>query len=517
MKKQKKNIFFLIKNSQKNTRLNILSKFSVFVLLISSIAINQASAQANTATPGPEFSAFLERIEEVATNERQALADSFLTAQSNFPKIESDTVALFMYKGNVSSVHIPGDANGWDADAYPMQKIANTNVWYRLLSFESDARLDYKFVLSGSNWILDPRNSQRVSGGFGPNSELRMPEYIFPDEILAREDVPKGVIDSFSFSSSVLNNSRTIRVYVPANYNSDASYPMMLFHDGSEFISLANAQNVFDNLIHDHRINPTIGVFVPPVDRSNEYAWEDTDKFEDFIVTELMPFLEDNYAISSDAAERGMIGPSYAALITAQIVYNNPEVFGNAALLSTAFWANNQSVYNQIVDGPKVELKWYIDWGTYEGSGVTNYSPPFTAMLAEKEYSFKSNIWHDGHSWGNWRAHIDEALEFFFPFNDSTSTSLEFFDQPKDFLLYQNFPNPFNPETKISFRLSKTSKVQLTVFDALGRKLSVLVSEPLPAGTHSYTFVATGFSSGMYYYQLETEARSETKKMLLLK
>ncbi|MCR9131443.1 MAG: alpha/beta hydrolase-fold protein [bacterium] len=497
--------------------MNILSKFSVFVLLISLIAVNQAIAQANTATPGPEFSALLERIEEVATSEQQALADSFLTAQSNFPKIESDTVALFMYKGNVSSVHIPGDANGWDSDAYPMQKIANTNVWYRLLSFESDARLDYKFVLSGSNWILDPRNSQRVSGGFGPNSEVRMPEYIFPDEIVARDNVPKGVIDSFSFSSSVLNNSRTIRVYVPPNYNSDNSYPMMLFHDGSEFISLANAQNVFDNLIHDRKINPTIGVFVPPVDRSNEYAWEDTDKFENFIVTELMPFLEDNYAISSDAAERGMIGPSYAALITAQIVYNNPEVFGNAALLSTAFWANNQSVYNQIINGPKVELTWYIDWGTYEGSGITDYSPPFTAMLAEKEYPFKSNIWHDGHSWGNWRAHIDEALEFFFPFSDSTNTALPITESPHMIELSQNYPNPFNPTTTISFTLSEADEIELRVFNVLGKEVSVVASGRFAEGTHNITFDGMGLSSGVYYYILSTSQGNSARKMLLLK
>lgn len=494
---------------------NTFPLHSVFLLLVIFSPLSVLSQ--NSPTPGPEFSTFLERIEEVATSERQALADSFLIAQSNFPKIESDAIALFMYKGNVSSVHIPGDANGWDSDAYPMQKILNTNVWYRLLSFESDARLDYKFVLSGSNWILDPRNSQRVSGGFGPNSELRMPEYIFPDEIVARDDVPKGVIDSFSFSSSVLNNSRTIRVYVPSNYDSDASYPMMLFHDGSEFISLANAQNVFDNLIYDNKINPTIGIFVPPVDRSNEYAWEDTDKFENFIVTELMPFLEDNYAISSDAAERGMIGPSYAALITAQIVYNNPEVFGNAALLSTAFWANNQSVYNQIINGPKEELKWYIDWGTYEGSGITDYSPPFTAMLAEKEYPFKSNIWHDGHSWGNWRAHIDEALEFFFPFSDSTNTALPLTESPHMFELSQNYPNPFNPTTTISFTLSEADEIELRVFNVLGKEVSVVASGIFGEGTHNVTFDGVGLSSGVYYYILSTSQGNTARKMLLLK
>jgi hypothetical protein len=124
----------------------------------------------NATSPGPEFDAFLQRINQAETSGRQAIADSFLTAQTAFPLIESDTIATYIYTGNVSSVYVPGDANGWNANAFPMSKVPNTNLWYRVQNFEADARLDYKFVLNGSNWILDPRNDQKVSGGFGPNS-----------------------------------------------------------------------------------------------------------------------------------------------------------------------------------------------------------------------------------------------------------------------------------------------------------------------------------------------------------
>lgn len=473
----------------------------------------------NATSPGPEFDAFLQRINQAETSGRQAIADSFLTAQTAFPLIESDTIATYIYTGNVSSVHIPGDANGWNANAFPMSKVPNTNLWYRVQNFEADARLDYKFVLNGSNWILDPRNDQKVSGGFGPNSELRMPEYEFPSEINYRAEIPHGVLKDTTVTSSMLNNSRKVYIYFPAGYDATSSktYPMMLFHDGTEFLNLANTANILDYLIYEQKINPIIGVFVPPVDRDNEYAWSKTSAFEDFITEELIPAFIQSYSISDNPNDLAMIGASYGGLISAQIVYNNPEVFGKAAILSTAFWAKDQTVYQQIMNGSKKEVSWYVDWGTYEGSGVLGYSRAFKAMLEEKNYEFKSNEWHDGHSWGNWRAHVDEALEFFFPFSDSTSTNFELEDQPSGFVLNQNYPNPFNPETRISFRLSKASEVKLTVFDALGRKLSVVANEQLIVGTHSYVFNASGLGSGVYYYRLETEAGVETKKMLLLK
>ncbi|MBO6794480.1 MAG: T9SS type A sorting domain-containing protein [Balneolaceae bacterium] len=490
-----------------------------WIILLLNICIPFAALSQGSVAPGPEFGAFLERINQAEVNERQAIADSFITAQTAFPVIESDTIVAYIYTGNVSSVHIPGDANGWGSSAFPMSRIPDTKMWYRLENFETDARLDYKFILNGSNWILDPRNNNRVSGGFGPNSELRMPQYEFPTEINYRANIPHGSLKDTTVSSSVLNNSRRVYLYFPPGYDAaeSKSYPMMLFHDGTEFLELANATNVLDFLIHEQRIVPMIGVFVPPVDRNNEYAWDHTANFEKFITEELVPVLEEKYSVSTLPAEKSMIGASYGGLITAQIVYNNPEVFGKAAILSTAFWAKNQTVYNQIMNGSKKEISWYIDWGTYEGSGITDYSPPFTAMLDEQGYAFKANIWHDGHSWGNWRAHVDEALEFFFPFSDSTSTELKIEDQPTAFKLNQNYPNPFNPSTKITFSLTKPTQLTLKVFDALGRELSVLAQGKYASGSYSIDFSGAGLSSGLYIYTLTTENGSSTRKMLLLK
>ena len=83
--------------------------------------------------------------------------------------------------------------------------------------------------------------------------------------------------------------------------------------------------------------------------------------------------------------------------------------------------------------------------------------------------------------------------------------------------LNQNFPNPFNPTTTISFELSEASTTTLTVYDTLGRLVSELVNTTLSAGNHSYNFEALGLSSGIYFYKLNTNTGTQVKKMLLLK
>jgi hypothetical protein len=88
---------------------------------------------------------------------------------------------------------------------------------------------------------------------------------------------------------------------------------------------------------------------------------------------------------------------------------------------------------------------------------------------------------------------------------------------PLEFDLAQNYPNPFNPSTTIKFELPKASQVNLTVYDILGREISVLVNERKNAGVHEVNFVASGLSSGVYFYRLWAGDFVATKRLLLLK
>lgn len=88
---------------------------------------------------------------------------------------------------------------------------------------------------------------------------------------------------------------------------------------------------------------------------------------------------------------------------------------------------------------------------------------------------------------------------------------------PDKFTLSQNYPNPFNPKTVIRYSLSENNFVSLKVFDALGKEVMILINNMQIAGTYEVNFDAASFSSGIYYYKLESDNFSETKKMIILK
>ena len=83
--------------------------------------------------------------------------------------------------------------------------------------------------------------------------------------------------------------------------------------------------------------------------------------------------------------------------------------------------------------------------------------------------------------------------------------------------LLQNYPNPANPVTTITFELGHSSHVRLRVYNVLGQEVARLIDAPLAAGRHRVEFHGNGLASGVYYYHLETEEFSSIKKMLLLR
>lgn len=83
--------------------------------------------------------------------------------------------------------------------------------------------------------------------------------------------------------------------------------------------------------------------------------------------------------------------------------------------------------------------------------------------------------------------------------------------------LNDNFPNPFNPTTKISFNLPVSSNVKLSIYDISGREVALLENNVLQSGNYQYEWNAAQYSSGTYFYRIEAEGFVQTKKMLLIK
>ena len=101
--------------------------------------------------------------------------------------------------------------------------------------------------------------------------------------------------------------------------------------------------------------------------------------------------------------------------------------------------------------------------------------------------------------------------------NSNANVAVDRMNESRGFALSQNFPNPFNPDTNIHYNLESTGRVRLSVFDTMGREVAVLVNELQNSGDHHAVFTGAGLESGLYFYRLQNEKHTITRKMMLLK
>lgn len=168
-------------------------------------------------------------------------------------------------------------------------------------------------------------------------------------------------------------------------------------------------------------------------------------------------------------------------------------------------------------DDRQLRLYFGQDGGSFTEVNITDFT--INTTMETYDVSFTVNETFDAMKFGfemglsNEDVFIDNvSLEL------SVATSLEELDnRPNQFSLDQNFPNPFNPTTNISFTIPQSSDVKLEVFNALGQKVATLVNGSRNAGSHTVTFDASRFASGVYLYRLTSGTNVQINKMLLLK
>ncbi|MBK8944080.1 MAG: T9SS type A sorting domain-containing protein [Ignavibacteriae bacterium] len=121
-------------------------------------------------------------------------------------------------------------------------------------------------------------------------------------------------------------------------------------------------------------------------------------------------------------------------------------------------------------------------------------------------------------SWNNWVPEYLLGCEIDGKKYGQTISSIENDKEIKtDFILYQNYPNPFNPSTKINFSIPTKSIITLKIFDILGNEIETLINQEKALGNYVIDFNAKHLSSGIYFYKLQVENFSQSKKFVLLK
>ncbi len=350
-----------------------------------------------------------------------ALWDSLL--QHQLIPLTDDSTVLFLYRGEAELVTWNGDFNSWSSDASFRNigtNIDGTDIWFLKQNFPSDARLDYKVTINGENWILDPANPFQQWSGFGPNSELRMPNW--KEELLTKgiEGALKGSLSSHKFiESKFLEYKIQYRVYTPTGYNISKNLPVIYITDGQEYSDpqLGAVPTVLDNLIHLQKINPTIAVFVEPINPANEdenrrmVEMGMNEDFLSFFVDELIPTIESNYKVIPTKDNRVILGTSLGGLNAAYFAFSRPDIFGGAAIQAPAFWYK-EGVYDLVRDAKDHPSSIYMSVGTIGDN--TDDARLMNRLFKQEGIEFNYIEVNEGHSWGAWSAQVDEILLQFF-------------------------------------------------------------------------------------------------------
>jgi len=370
----------------------------------------------------PSYQAFQDELAAIVAtvdaNERTARLNVLWTnlrAAGQVPYAQGNQYAM-LFRGSASSVSFAGDLTNWQPNS-TATRLAGTDLWIREGTLPADARVDYKIVVGGSNSILDPANRLQAWSGFGPNSELRMPAYEYPQETIRRPDVARGALGGNNRIDSVnLGYPVQYRVYTPAGYNAQqlANLPVVYVTDGHEYAAdhLGSLTAVLDNLIDDGTLRPTIAVFIDPRDPNNlshnrrlaEYNMN--SHFAGFVADELVPSIDAAYRTSVTASDRMILGTSMGGLNSAYFGATRSDVFQRIGIQSPAF-QYNPSIYSLYDKSPATPLEIFMTSGTInDGSGGTSMH----SILAEHGYDYTFTQANEGHSWGNWRAQLAGML-----------------------------------------------------------------------------------------------------------
>ncbi len=333
----------------------------------------------------------------------------------------------FVYRGEADGVRLQHFVYGLET-SQSFERVEDTDLWYLVLDLPRDSHVQYKLSVQhgeDQHWIVDPLNSEHAHDPFGANSLVHTegsgrPAWSEPDS-----DVRLGTLEEATFYSDAFAEERTVRVYLPARLRPNRRYPLLVVHDGSDYLRFSDLKTVFDNLIHRHEVAPLIVALTDSGDRLHEYA--DDPRHARFLSEELVPFFEKEYPVLDEPSARGLMGASFGGVASLACAWRYPGFYGRLLLQSGSFAFSDIGPHHRgetfdpvvkFVNAFRVEPgrpseRVFVSCGMYESLIYENRSmvPVLQATGMEVHYVEA----RDGHTWVNWRNQLRKGLSWLFP------------------------------------------------------------------------------------------------------
>ena len=356
----------------------------------------------------------------------ETTVDQFLAGRE-VPVVEGRH-CTFLFRGEAEEVYLAQRIVGLPS-RLPMRRVAGTSLWYVVLKVPKSSRINYQIEVVRPEQVErfnDPLNAKLSHSPFGAISVCFSlgytdPEWTFPDP-----DAPPGELIDLVVQSRALKRDCQVTLYQPAGFRRRAAYPLLVIHDGGDFLQYAAAKAVLDNLIHRGEIPPLVAAFLHPKDRLVEYA--NSANHARFLTQELLPQLETEYPLVHNRSGRILLGASFGAIASLSTAYRSPSTYGSLVLMSGSFVFADAGTdhgggevfdpvvkfVNQYRDHPRrVAERLFVSCGLYEPLIIPNRSivPIFESADMQVRYVEA----RDGHTWENWRDRLRDALTWVLP------------------------------------------------------------------------------------------------------
>ncbi len=222
--------------------------------------------------------------------------------------IQGEGLTTFVFVGEADRVDLDHWIYGLPG-TQPFDRVTGTNVWHLSMDLPAESRIEYKLGVTRNGHretILDPLNPRRAHDPFGANSVCSTEGYRTPEWAGADPDSRPGSMEHLEIDSTALGSRRTVLVYLPARFRPGRKYPLLMVHDGSDYLRYSSLQHVLDNLITRLEVAPLIVALTDPGNRLKEYA-ADT-RHARHITEEVLPLLADRYPLVDEPGGRGLDG-----------------------------------------------------------------------------------------------------------------------------------------------------------------------------------------------------------------
>jgi enterochelin esterase-like enzyme len=355
-----------------------------------------------------------------------AVIDRFL-ARHDVPIVEGAR-CTFLYRGEADQVSLVHRAVGLP-EHIPLRRLYLTDLWYVVVELPEGSRFEYQLEVARGDQrerINDPLNRRLAHSPVGSSSVCYARGYEVPEWTRPDPEARPGSLVDLKVPSRALRRDCAVTLYLPARLLRTASYPLLVVHDGSDYLRYASAKTVLDNLIHRLDVAETIVAFVSPGDRLTEYA--NSAAHARYLTAELIPRLEAEFPLAGTPSGRCLMGASFGAVAALSTAFRYPHVYGSLLLQSGSFVFTDigrdhgggpafepvVKFVNRYRAAPRrVADKVFVSCGVYEPLIVRNRSmvPTFEAAGMAVRYVEA----RDGHSWENWRDRLREGLSWIFP------------------------------------------------------------------------------------------------------